>query len=146
MIINFRLDKISIQKKNKPSGPVEAKNNLKVVEMTEESISALTKEKALNLKFTFTVNYEPNIANLEIEGSVTYMNDQKTVKEIFENWKKNKKIDQEVATPIFNHILSKCNIKALKLEEDVELPFHIPIPRLMSKSGLSAPSKPLKAS
>ena len=141
MIINYRLDKITIQKKNKPKGPIEAKNNLKVTNIVEESIPSLTKEKALNIQFTFLVNYEPNIASLEIAGSVTYMNDQKTIKEIMENWAKNKKIKKEIAAPVFNFVLSKCNVKALRLEEDLELPFHVPIPRIKTKSEIEAAAK-----
>lgn len=141
MIINYRLDKIAIQKKNKPKGPVEAKNNLKVIDINEEALPSLTKEKALNMKFSFTIKYEPNIADLEIEGSITYMNDQKTIKDILENWKKNKKIKQEIAAPVFNFILNKCNIKSLRLEEDLELPFHIPIPAVKTRADLAAPAK-----
>ena len=142
MIINYRLDKIFIQKKNKPKGPIEAKNNLKITSIAEETISSLTKEKALGMQFAFVVNYEPNVGSLEITGNVTYMNDQKTIKEILENWTKNKKIKQEIAAPVFNYILSKCNVKALRLEEDLELPFHVPIPRIRTKSELLDSKKP----
>ena len=141
MIINYRLNKINIQKNNPPKGQIEPKNNLKVTDIKEESLSKLSKEKALNFHFLFSVIYEPKIADLEIEGNITYLNDDKTVKGILENWKKNKKIKPEIAAPIFNHILSKCSIKALSLEEDLELPFHIPIPKLKTKSDLNQPSK-----
>ncbi len=137
MIINYRLDKIAIQKKEQAKGTIEAKNNLQVTHISEEALSSLTKEKALNMKFVFSVVYQPNIASLEIEGNVTYMNDSKTIKEILENWTKNKKIKPEIAAPIFNFILSKCNIKALRLEEDLELPFHVPIPRIKTKKEIT---------
>ncbi len=141
MIINFRLNKIAIEKKSIPKGPIEAKNNLKVIGIEEESISSLTKEKALNIQFIFKVMYEPKVAEVEMQGSVTFMNDAKAIKEMLDNWQKNKKIKQEIAVPIFNHILSKCNVKALGLEEDVELPFHVPIPRVKTKAELSSPAK-----
>ena len=138
MIINFRLDKIHIERKNQPKGNIEAKNNLKVIDIDHESLSALTKQKALNFKFLFSVVYEPDIAKAEIGGNVTYMADEKQIKEIVEKWKKEKKIKPEIAAPIFNYILAKCNVKALGLEEDLELPFHIPIPRLKAKSEISS--------
>ncbi|MEK6840209.1 MAG: hypothetical protein AABX72_04655, partial [Nanoarchaeota archaeon] len=74
MIINYRLDKIAIQKKEQAKGTIEAKNNLQVTHISEEALSSLTKEKALNMKFVFSVVYQPNIASLEIEGNVTYKN------------------------------------------------------------------------
>lgn len=142
MIINYRLDKIAIQKKSQPKGTIEAKNNLQIKNITEEILSSLTKEKALNMQFAFSVNYEPNVASLEIEGNITYMNDPKTIKDILENWTKNKKIKQEIAAPVFNFILSKCNIKALRLEEDLELPFHVPIPRIKTKADVMDAKQP----
>jgi len=145
MIINYRLEKISIQKTNKPTGPVEAKNNLKIVNIKEESMASLTKEKALAFKFEFNINYEPKIALIEIIGDVIFMQNTKTIKEILDHWKKTKKIDPKIATPIFNFILEKCNIKALGLEEDVELPFHIPIPRLKTKSDITQQTPPKAA-
>ena len=90
MIINFRLDKIHIERKNQPKGNIEAKNNLKVIDIDHESLSALTKQKALNFKFLFSVVYEPDIAKAEIGGNVTYMADEKQIKEIVEKWKKEK--------------------------------------------------------
>jgi hypothetical protein len=41
-----------------------------------------------------------------------------------------KKIPDKMRVPIFNFIMSKCNIKALSLEDDLNLPYHIPMPRL----------------
>jgi hypothetical protein len=141
MIINYKLKKISIQKKNKIKGPVEAKNNLKITNITEDSLPSLSKEKALNIEFLFSVDYQPDIAALEIIGSITYMQDKKNMKEILENWKKNQKIKKEIAAPIFNYILSQCSIKALSLEEDLELPFHIPLPILKTKADTQPPKK-----
>ena len=145
MIINYRLEKIAIEKKTRPKGPVEAKNSLRITDIKEEPISSLTKDNALNMQFSFAVTYEPNIALLEMVGSVTYLAEVKKAQEILQNWKKNKKIKQEVAAPIFNFILAKCNIKALSLEQDVELPYHLPIPRLKSKAEVTG-KKPAKAS
>ena len=141
MIINFRLDKVHSEKKNAPRGNIEAKNNLRVTNIEEESLSSLSKEKALNVYFSFVVEYQPKIANIEIEGSITYLTDQKVVKEILDNWQKNKKIKPEIAAPIFNYILSKCSVKALRLEEELELPFHIPIPKIKQKEEISSSLK-----
>ena len=45
------------------------------------------------------------------------------------DWKK-KKFNHPVKLPLFNFIMEKCNLKALQLEEEVSLPFHIPMPKL----------------
>jgi hypothetical protein len=48
---------------------------------------------------------------------------------VLKKWK-NKKIEDEVRVPLFNLILTKCNLKALQFEEEFGLPTHIPFPRV----------------
>jgi len=43
---------------------------------------------------------------------------------------KNKKISDDIRMPLFNMILTKCNLKALQFEEEFALPTHVPMPRL----------------
>ena len=45
------------------------------------------------------------------------------------SWKKNKKIgDEKVALQVLTTILTKCNIKALTLSQEIGLPPPIPLP------------------
>ena len=47
-------------------------------------------------------------------------------------WKdgSDKKIPEGIRIGLFNFIMSKCNVKALQLEDELGLPFHVPMPRL----------------
>ncbi len=146
MIINFKLDKIIATKQKLPKGNIEASNNVKVIDVEKESVASLSDQKAVTFKFMYGVTYKPNIASIELDGNVVYMSDDATVKGILDNWKKNKKIEQGIAAQVFNAILSRCNIKALKLEEELELPFHIPVPRVRTKEQTAPETKQAKAS
>ncbi len=134
MIINFLLDKIYIERKNTPKSNIEAKNTLRVLNITEETLEPLSKEKILRFNFVYNVSYEPQIAFLEMTGNLSYKVDEKKQKEILNEWNKEKKINQSVSSAVFNHILSKCSVKALRLAQELNLPPHIPFPRVALKT------------
>ena len=52
------------------------------------------------------------------------------VKEVLDGWKKDKKLPKEIMTTILNSVLTKCNIQALILSEQINLPPPIPLPKL----------------
>ena len=56
------------------------------------------------------------------------MEDPKKIKELLSSWEKDKKIPNSVMPAIFNTILAKCNVKALTLSQEINLPPHIRLP------------------
>ena len=52
------------------------------------------------------------------------------VKEILKSWKKDNKVDKDILGPIYNTILSKCNVQAIVLSRDIQLPPPIPLPKV----------------
>ena len=135
MIINFNLKKIQVDRKKDilPNTNVEAKNNLKIEDVQEKQLKPLTNDKALTFSFKFNVDYMPEVASVEMLGNITYMADEKLVKTVLAEWKKNKKINPKVSVGILNYILAKCNVRALHLEQEVNLPPHVPFPRIAPK-------------
>jgi hypothetical protein len=49
-----------------------------------------------------------------------------------DGWKKDKKLPKEIMPVILNTVLNKCNIQALILSEQINLPPPIPMPKLQS--------------
>ena len=99
---------------------------------SEKEKISITKDEALKINFTFVINYEPNFANVEFKGHVVALPDKDEMKKILKEWK-DKKLPEGIKTGIFNFIMSKCNIKALTLEDEMGLPTHVPMPRLSPK-------------
>ena len=130
-IIGFSFTKISIEKLKEPT---ELKEQLKintqidVPELTEIKSSILkTKEELLEAKFMYGVNYDPGFAKIELEGRIIISIEPKAIKEILKQWKK-KKMPEEFRMFLFNVILKKSSLKALYLEEELNLPLHMPMP------------------
>jgi hypothetical protein len=130
-IIGFNFTKISIEKLKEPS---ELKEQLKintqidVPELTEVKSHLLkTKEEIIGAKFTYGVNYNPDFAKIELEGRILVAVEPKVAKEIFKQWKK-KKMPEDFRLLLFNVVLKKSSLKALYLEEELNLPLHMPMP------------------
>ena len=137
MIVNFLLEKINVEKKKEIVGNVEVKNNTKITNIAELTLDALGKKQStLNINFSFALTYEPNLAAITIEGRVVDLLDEKERKVILDAWKKEQKVDPKYSSAWMNVILARCNIKALSLGNDINLPPHIPFPRLAQKSKI----------
>lgn len=130
-IIGFNLSKISTERKEKQQGKLEIKQNINIDDISEDKISISDKD-IIKISFTFSVNYSPDFAKVELKGQIVLLPEKEELKDILKDWKK-KQISEKFRIPLFNFIMSKCNIKALSLEEELNLPLHVPMPRISPK-------------
>ena len=132
-IVGFNFEKIIIEKKNKITERLNIKNDLVIVGLESEKLNLSKSEDILKFNFKFSVNYEPKVGEILLEGNVLYMDEESKTKEILAGWKKDKKVPKDLAPKLLNTILAKCNIKALTLTQEVNLPPHIKLPILKSR-------------
>ena len=129
-IAGFNFKKISIEKLDE--GAQNVKINTKIDISNIKTLKAEfvnTKDELLQIDFSYVIDYEPNFAKIEINGSVIIAVIQKNAREIVKQWE-DKKMPDELRVDLFNIILRKSNIKALELEDELNLPLHIPFPSL----------------
>jgi len=131
-IVGFNLDKMSIERKDEIKGKINIKTNIDILDMKKEEISLSSDQDTLKLTFNFFIIYEPDFAKIEFKGHVLLIEDSKIAKKILEDWKK-KKMDPFLREQIYNLILRKANIKALSLEEDLNLIPHWPMPAVKAE-------------
>ena len=138
MIVGFGFTKLSVEKHEAPKGKIDINNNVTIKNVEEADISlGKDKENVIRFIFEFTSKYEPNIGNILFEGELLYMEEPKKAKEIISNWKKDKKLPKELMAGLLNTILTKCNVQALILSQEVNLPSPIPMPKVQ----IAAPEK-----
>ncbi|MBU3912606.1 MAG: hypothetical protein KKB21_00860 [Nanoarchaeota archaeon] len=128
-IIGFNFTKISSERKKNPSGKMEIKSNINLKNISQEKVDLIKDKDVLKFEFEFKIDYSPDIAIILFEGSILAIVDKETQKDVLKKWK-TKKISDEVRLPLFNTILAKCNLKSLQLEDEFNLPMHVPMPRL----------------
>ena len=137
MIIGFGFTKLNAEKGENARGKIDINNNVSIKDVLEDNL-AMGKDKQQNIlkfMFEFTSKYEPNVGNILFEGELLYMEEPKIAKEILSDWKKNKKLPKELMAGLLNTILIKCNVQALILSQQVNLPPPIPLPKVQ----ISAP-------
>ncbi len=129
-LVGFNFTKIAVEKTS--DSYKNLKLDTKIDISTIDSIDSpffKGEEDLIKVKFVYTIEYQPNIAKIELGGDLL-LGVKKTIsKGVIEGWK-NKKLPEEFRILIFNLILKKANVKALELEEQIGLPLHIPMPSL----------------
>jgi len=130
-VVGFGFTKINVERKNKVTGKVEIKNNAAINSVEKEELTlGDIKQDALKFGFSFTVKYEPDMANIILEGEVLWVEKKEGIDAAIKQWKKEKKIKPEIMTPVLNAVLQKSNMQALILAKELNLPPPIPLPRV----------------
>jgi len=76
-----------------------------------------------------------------MQGFIILMVDDRSSKEALKEWKKNKKLPKDLNQGLINLILQKCSIRALQLEEEMGIPFHIAMPRVKISDSEEQPKE-----
>lgn len=126
-IVGFNFTKIHIEKKANPSGKIDIKNNVAVtnVEKTQMSLGT-AKQNGIKFNFEFTSNYEPKVGEIIFTGEILYLADEKKNEAIIKQWQKEKKVSKETMNELLKTVLMRCNVEAMMLSRDINLPPPIP--------------------
>lgn len=129
-IIGFSFNKINIEKFNDKVENLKINTKIDVSEIKNiKSDFFKTKEEIIEVKFTYDINYDPDFAKIELAGMILLAIEPKVVKDILKEWE-NKKMSEDFRITLFNIILRKSNLKALQLEDEMNLPIHISLPMI----------------
>lgn len=130
-VIGFNFNKILVERKGNKTGKLTISNNVSVNDVTEAKIPfSGDKAKCVKFDFSFDSKYEPDIATIHLSGDLLYMFPQDVAEKVLTEWKKNKKLDQDVVSAVMNTVLNRCNIEALILSRELNLPSPIPLPKV----------------
>jgi len=137
-VVGFSFNKISIEREKEGDSitnkDIKINTHVEILDVVKTPMDLIKNSNLFNFKYQFKVIYTPNIASLNFEGSILInISDDTIAKKIDKEWK-DKTILEEVRIPLLNAIYSKCNLKAFQLEDDLNLPLHMPIPKLVSLS------------
>ena len=131
--IAINYSKISIEKKSNDLKNLKIATGLdiKSIEAAKPGVFQ-SEESFLNVSFKYYIDYKEEIAKIEMEGNMLWATDSKGAKEILKAWE-NKKLDDNLKIKLLNVILIKANIKAIQLEEEMNLPIHFRMPTINSE-------------
>ncbi len=146
-IIGFNFTKISGERfLNKLTPEIKKVLDFKFDDIEhEKSINFLKDSDVLKISFKHSLFYTPvdskdkgkkknekKEAEISFEGNILISLSKKDLDEILLSWKK-KQISNTLRIFLSNFILSKCTPKTLELQQELNLPSHLPLPRLNMK-------------
>ena len=133
-LIGFHYTKILVERKNVGVEKMNISNNIVITGVKEANVAiGEQKEAGVEFSFQFKTAYEPKVASIELTGAVVYLTAAAKAKEILTKWGKEKKLAPDILERVYNHLLEKCNIEALMLSRDMQLPPHIPLMKVSAK-------------
>lgn len=146
-IIGFTFTKISSEKKpNFKYSEVVPSPNIQILDIskTEVKISSI---EAVQVKFVYTVSYESKEKSKEeqgnaiFEGNIVLSATSAEIKDLLKDWE-TKQVSNTFTVPIVNYVIKRTSGLALLLENEIDLPPHIPIPQIPLSAQNKLPSQP----
>ena len=134
-VIGFNFKKISIEKNKEIDNQINIDTDIQIKNIQLRNADLFKDQDLLNIDYEFKIIYMPDFAELLFTGNVAMLiekTEKDFLKKILKSWK-SKKVEEELRLPLMNIIFARCNLKAMELEEAVNLPFHIPTPKFTAK-------------
>ena len=130
-VVGFNFMKLTVERGELLKGKINIQNNVAIKDVEETELGlGQAKQRGLKFSFEFTSSFEPKLASITLAGNVLYLSDKDKTAGILDGWKKSKKVPPDVMTEVLNTVLTKCNIEALMLARDFNLPSPVPLPKI----------------
>jgi len=132
-LLGFNLIKVYAEKFSHDFSNLKIATKIDVKEVKETRQDILkTKDETVNVHFSYEIAYGENVAKIILEGNLLLALESKLYKELMKQWK-DKETPEEFRIGLFNIVMRKTSLKALAIEEDLNLPFHIQFPTVRKK-------------
>ena len=126
-LMGFNFKKISAEKMSDVTKDVKLNANIDISSIEEIKSSIFrSKESLIGIKFSYILDYQPNFAKIDFQGDLVLSMDSKLTRDVLKDWE-TKKMEEEFRINLFNIILRKAGIRALDLENELNIPLHQPM-------------------
>ena len=119
----MNLNIIEAKKHEEITTAVRVNSNMNIIDIKEQDLPLL-KSKGLSVEFEFRTKYESDknkvVAEINIDGNVIFMGDDQ--EKILKEWKKDKKMSDDLRFQIIRIVGDKCSKKAILLSDDLQIP------------------------
>ncbi len=139
-LVGFNFSKISMEKftDKLENVKIDTKINVSEIKRVETNLLKL-KEDVMGIDFNYVISYDPDIAKIELNGTVLLAVDSSMRRDLLKKWE-NKEMPGDFKFTLFNIILRKSNLRAMQLEDEMNLPLHVPLPALKKQAEESTDS------
>lgn len=133
-IIGFHFTKINAEKLDSTKNTV-INTHIDFADLDKDKMELFKDQDILQVLFNYSVTYTSKDDKKSIPGSINLSGkviisaDKEESKDVFKSWKK-KELPPTFQVPVYNTILRKCSLKAANLQEDIDLPLTLPLPKV----------------
>ena len=134
-IIGFSIEEIHA-KKSLDIPRASINTDVVFTEIDKAKLDVLKDSECLKASFKFSVIYkDPNNKDLDSKNEIKFVGSlllsvsKDDSKDFLKSWK-TKELPKDKVIPLYNYILKKCSVRALQLEEELNLQPHIPFPQI----------------
>jgi hypothetical protein len=128
-IIGFNYTKLHAERPHKIEKISKISANISFTEIEKEESELIKSDTILKISFKYEVDYEKSDIKITCEGILFLALTQDEAKEVMKKWKK-KEISENLRLFLSRHVWHKCTLKSLQLEEELNIPTHIPMPQI----------------
>jgi hypothetical protein len=139
-IISMNFNGINANKQSAIRGGISIKNNIKIDSVELANIGLDSSRQAFKALFTFSTEYAPNFALIELKGEVLILGAPDEIKGILSTWEKEKRLAPEVGKPILASIMNRCSLEVILLSKELGLPSPIPLPTIRDENESARPA------
>ncbi len=133
-VVGFNLTNVSANRKHKMESLARINQTIKFTDVEEHDAKGIKEGTILKICFKYALEYEPENADITLEGVMFLHAKDDAGKDLLDEWKKDQKIEKdEYRIPLFNAVITRCHLKALNLEDQLGLPPHAAVPKLQKK-------------
>ena len=132
-VIGLNIRALEAKKSEEVTGMVKVQSNMNITNVEKQDLAILNRE-GLSIEFNFKISYiddkNKDIAEISIDGNVIFIGDEQ--EKVLKDWKKEKKVPEDVKFQVIRVVSDKCSKKAVELSDDLQLPpppIIIPQPR-----------------
>lgn len=128
-VLGINFTKINAERKAALRGKISINNNMIITDVKKHEFK-LPDQESLLVEFEFVAKYDPNIGSITINGETIFVDKPKNIEAFVEQWKKDKKLPDEVLAEVMNNLLTRCNVEALVIGREVGLPPTLNMPKV----------------
>ncbi len=135
-IIGVSIDKINIEKSTNKKGIQNINNNISLKDLEIKDVSLGNDDsKGIAFHYEYNCKYMPNESFIKLNGVVIHIDKKEEIEKVKNQWDKEKKINYELMEKVLNAALSKGNIFAIKVADDLGLPPPVRMPRFVKNES-----------
>jgi len=127
-VIGFNINAINakVEANTERKGNVNVNSSPTITTIERKDIELPGVKDVIAVNFKFETKYDPKIGEIMLEGEVLYQSNSS--KDILAKWKKEKRMDDNMAIEVLNTIFRRCLAKAIEISAELRLPPPVSFP------------------